>query len=85
MSFLLSTADDAADYRGMVEATSIGFSELLDFGSIENTFAYHNGDKATLKAKHHLSQQPAEALLKSLIHAANVGWRFSRRWTTATA
>jgi hypothetical protein len=34
----------------MDEVTGDGSAELLDDGSIEITFAYHNGDEATLKA-----------------------------------
>jgi hypothetical protein len=36
----------------MDEVTGDGSAELLDDGSIEITFAYHNGDEAILKAKH---------------------------------
>jgi hypothetical protein len=35
----------------MDEASGDGHAELLDDGSIEITFAYHNGDKGILKAK----------------------------------
>jgi hypothetical protein len=35
----------------MDEVTGDGSAELLDDGSIEITFAYHNGDEAILKAK----------------------------------
>lgn len=35
----------------MDEVTGDGHAELLDDGSIEITFAYHNGDEAILKAK----------------------------------
>lgn len=34
----------------MDEVTGDGHAELLDDGSIEITFAYHNGDEAILKA-----------------------------------
>ena len=34
----------------MDEVTGDGSAELLDDGSIEITFAYHNGDEAILKA-----------------------------------
>jgi hypothetical protein len=34
----------------MDEVTGEGHAELLDDGSIEITFAYHNGDEAILKA-----------------------------------
>lgn len=34
----------------MDEVTGDGDAELLDDGSIEVTFAYHNGDEATLRA-----------------------------------
>ncbi|MER9256737.1 hypothetical protein NKI59_34610 [Mesorhizobium sp. M0598] len=34
----------------MDEVTGDGYAELLDDGSIEITFAYHNGDEAILKA-----------------------------------
>lgn len=37
------------------EVTGDGSAELLDDHSIEITFAYHNGDEATLKAKRHTS------------------------------
>lgn len=35
----------------MDEVSGNGHAELLDDGSIEITFAYHNGDEAILKAK----------------------------------
>src|SRR5262245_7010551 len=35
----------------MDEVSGDGHAELLDDGSIEITFAYHNGDEAILKAK----------------------------------
>lgn len=35
----------------MDEVTGDGSAEMLDDGSIEITFAYHNGDEAILKAK----------------------------------
>ncbi|RWL75898.1 MAG: hypothetical protein EOR69_31145 [Mesorhizobium sp.] len=35
----------------MDEVTGDGSADLLDDGSIEITFAYHNGDQAILKAK----------------------------------
>jgi hypothetical protein len=35
----------------MDEVTGDGHAELLDDGSIEITFAYHNGDEAILKAR----------------------------------
>ena len=35
----------------MDEVTGDGHAELLDDGTIEITFAYHNGDEAILKAK----------------------------------
>ena len=35
----------------MDEASGDGSAELLDDGSIEIEFAYHNGDEAVLKAK----------------------------------
>ncbi|MFK0692092.1 hypothetical protein ACFX5Q_28360 [Mesorhizobium sp. IMUNJ 23033] len=35
----------------MDQVTGDGSAELLDDGSIEITFAYHNGDEAILKAK----------------------------------
>ncbi|UFX12955.1 hypothetical protein [Sinorhizobium meliloti] len=35
----------------MDEVSGDGHAELLDSGSIEITFAYHNGDEAILKAK----------------------------------
>ena len=34
----------------MDEVTGDGHAELLDDGSIEIAFAYHNGDEAILKA-----------------------------------
>lgn len=39
-----------AGFDEMDEVTGDGDAELLDDGSIEVTFAYHNGDQATLKA-----------------------------------
>jgi hypothetical protein len=39
----------------MDEVTGDGHAELLDDGSIEITFAYHNGDEASLKATRHTS------------------------------
>jgi hypothetical protein len=41
-----------AGFDEMDEVTGDGNAELLDDGSIEITFAYHNGDEAVLKAKH---------------------------------
>lgn len=35
----------------MDEVSGEGHAELLDDGSIEITFAYHNGDEAVLRAK----------------------------------
>ena len=40
-----------AGFDEMDEVTGEGHAELLDDGSIEITFAYHNGDEAILKAK----------------------------------
>ncbi|MFB9984669.1 hypothetical protein ACFSQQ_37830 [Mesorhizobium kowhaii] len=40
-----------AGFDEMDEATGDGSAELLDDGSIEIAFAYHNGDEAILKAK----------------------------------
>ncbi|MBV7518356.1 hypothetical protein [Ensifer sp. ENS12] len=37
------------------EVSGDGHAELLDSGSIEITFAYHNGDEAILKAKRETS------------------------------
>ncbi|RVJ83250.1 hypothetical protein [Sinorhizobium meliloti] len=39
----------------MDEVSGDGHAELLDSGSIEITFAYHNGDEAILKAKRETS------------------------------
>lgn len=44
-----------AGFDEMDEVTGDGHAELLDDGSIEITFAYHNGDEAILKAKPHTS------------------------------
>ena len=46
MVFFTSAGCDEMD-----EVTGDGSAELLDDGSIEITFAYHNGDEAILKAK----------------------------------
>jgi hypothetical protein len=40
-----------AGFDEMDEVTGDGSAELLDDGSIEITFEYHNGDEAILKAK----------------------------------
>jgi hypothetical protein len=40
-----------AGFDEMDEVTGDGSAELLEDGSIEITFAYHNGDEAILKAK----------------------------------
>ena len=40
----------SAAYGEMDEVSGDGHAELLDDGSIEITFAYHNGDEAVLKA-----------------------------------
>ncbi|MER9275507.1 hypothetical protein [Mesorhizobium sp. M0643] len=40
-----------AGFDEMDEVTGDGSAELLDDGSIDITFAYHNGDEAILKAK----------------------------------
>lgn len=39
-----------AGFDEMDEVSGDGNAELLDDGSIEITFTYHNGDEATLKA-----------------------------------
>ncbi|WP_025429046.1 hypothetical protein [Ensifer adhaerens] len=39
----------------MDEVSGDGHAELLDDGTIEITFAYHNGDEAILKAKQETS------------------------------
>jgi hypothetical protein len=39
----------------MDEVSGDGHAELLDDGSIEITFAYHNGDEAILKARREAS------------------------------
>ena len=39
----------------MDEVSGDGSAELLDDGTIEVEFAYHNGDEAILKAKRHTS------------------------------
>lgn len=43
----------------MDEVSGDGHAELLDDGSIEITFAYHNGDEATSRPRAILLQQPA--------------------------
>lgn len=48
-----------AGFDEMDEVTGDGSAELLDDGSIEITFAYHNGDEAILKANVILLQKPA--------------------------
>ncbi|CUA96857.1 hypothetical protein [Pannonibacter indicus] len=40
-----------AGYEEMDEVSGDGHAELLDDGTIEITFAYHNGDEAILKAR----------------------------------
>jgi hypothetical protein len=40
-----------AGFDEMDEISGDGHAELLDDGTIEITFAYHNGDEAILKAK----------------------------------
>lgn len=47
-----------AGFDEMDEVTGDGHAELLDDGSIEITFAYHNGDEAILKAKRDTSSTP---------------------------
>jgi hypothetical protein len=39
----------------MEEVAGDGHAELLDDGSIEITFAFHNGDEAILRAKREIS------------------------------
>jgi hypothetical protein len=39
----------------MEEIARDGHAELLDDGSIEITFAFHNGDEAILRAKREIS------------------------------
>ena len=48
-----------AGFDEMDEVTGDGHAELLDDGSIEITFAYHNGDEASSKPNATLLQQPA--------------------------
>jgi hypothetical protein len=40
-----------AGFDEMDEVSGDGSAELLDDGTIDTTFAYHNGDEAILKAK----------------------------------
>ena len=47
-----------AGFDEMDEVTGDGSAELLDDGSIEITFAYHNGDEAILNAKRITSSTP---------------------------
>ena len=44
-----------AGFDELDEVTGDGHAELLDDGSIEITFAYHNGDEAVLKARRETS------------------------------
>ena len=44
-----------AGFDEMDEVSGDGHAELLDEGSIEIVFAYHNGDEAVLKAKRNTS------------------------------
>jgi hypothetical protein len=44
-----------AGFDEMDEVSGGGSAELLDDGTIDITFAYHNGDEAILKAKRHTS------------------------------
>jgi len=44
-----------AGFDEMDEVAGDGHAELLDDGSIEITFAFHNGDEAILKAKRETS------------------------------
>ena len=48
-----------AGFDEMYEVTGDGSAEFLDDGSIEITFACHNGDEAILKTKRPPLQQPA--------------------------
>ena len=52
VSFTWSGCDE------MDEVSGDGHAELLDDGSIEIAFAYHNGDEAILKAKSEASSTP---------------------------
>lgn len=47
-----------AGFDEMDEDSGDGHAELLDDGTIEITFAYHNGDQAVLKAKRKTSSTP---------------------------
>lgn len=47
-----------AGFDEMDEVMGEGHAELLEDGSIEVTFAYHNGDEAILKAKRQTSSTP---------------------------
>ncbi|WP_095204577.1 hypothetical protein [Mesorhizobium carmichaelinearum] len=52
LSYSLSTVCFTwTGFDEMDEATGDGSAELLEDGSIEITFAYHNGDEAVLKAR----------------------------------
>ena len=44
-----------AGFDEMDEVSGDGHAELLDDGTIEITFAYHNGDEAILKARRETS------------------------------
>ncbi|WP_287068571.1 hypothetical protein [Mesorhizobium sp.] len=46
-----SSSSHGSGFDEMDEVTGDGHAELLDDGSIEITFVYHNGDEAILKAK----------------------------------
>ena len=46
-----NTADPRSGFDEMDEVSGDGSAELLDDGTIEVEFAYHNGDEAVLKAK----------------------------------
>jgi hypothetical protein len=48
-----------AGFDEMDQVSGDGSAELLDDGSIDIAFAYHNGDEAILKAKRTILQQPA--------------------------
>ncbi len=58
----------------MDEVSGDGSAELLDHGSIEIEFAYHNGDEAVLKAKRELLQQPALMFAVKGFDQASVFW-----------
>ena len=63
----------------MDEADDDGHAELLDDGTIEITFAYHNGDDAVLKVTHNILKSDARETHPRFVDAFGILCRKDQR------